>query len=251
MCSPISDHSVSPVSFLVTPDNEITILSDVIDTSSDDSWYSVRSGDQMNHQYYAILDNNVSMASDNAKDILADKDYQLSCLKTCLDVLRSDKTGSFKTALKVFAQKTLGSDTLPSTDNICPIIRFDARNEPHFDFHFFARELCLKVKHCLASDPEIINLSKIIYSIIIDDSKVENSVSEPLKVTSHEEIAPTKQVKDNSRISFKKVIRNVLKDLKVDDSERPFLVSKTVKLIHLFRRLKVFNGSSILHLISS
>ena len=137
---------------------QFTIASDDSDRDSD-------SVSNDGNQSFELDDSHPLVIYDN-KILWNDKEYQKSCLKNCIEVLRSDKSNHFRNSLKARALQTLNLGGLPSSPSVCPIIHFNAKGEPNFEFHFLAPNSPQSPSESLQEDSDVIFMSKTIYDTI-------------------------------------------------------------------------------------
>ena len=112
-----------------------------------------------------LNENHPLMKYKNRK-LWSDKEYQISSLKKLIEMMTNNHFYQ-KDALKTQALKTIKHPTLPSGLNVIPIIKFNAKGEPKFEFYFSAEDSPLDVQEVLQIDNEILILSKTIYECII------------------------------------------------------------------------------------
>ena len=106
-------------------------------------------------------DENYPLMKYENRNLWSDKDYQILCLRSLIEFLKDNIP--FMEELKTRAMDTLSSCTLPTGPTVFPIIRFNEKCEPNFDFHFLPEDSPLGVREVLQIDNEVIVLSKTIY----------------------------------------------------------------------------------------
>ncbi|XP_054159637.1 uncharacterized protein LOC128957847 [Oppia nitens] len=147
---------------------------------------------QLDKQLNKQLTTNIAIASDDESDIsdgrrsavseemddnhplmvyenrmfCIDKDIQIDCLKKTIEMLKNDSNGHFKTALKLQVMNTLNLTALPSGPHVIPIVKYNIKGEPNFEFFFGSANLPTNPMDSLHVDREIIDLSKVIYDCI-------------------------------------------------------------------------------------
>ena len=117
------------------------------------------------------LDENHPLMKYENRNYWCDKDYQITCFKQTIQMLKNDRSDRFKDALKLRALQTINLPSLPSGANIVPIIRYNSKGEPHFEFHFLVKDSPLAVRDVIKVDDQIVFHSQIIYEWITLPSK--------------------------------------------------------------------------------
>ncbi|CAG2118268.1 unnamed protein product, partial [Medioppia subpectinata] len=99
-------------------------------------------------------------------NVWSNKDYQIDCLNKTIEMLKNDTNGHFKDALKERVFLALNLPVLPNGSNVTPVIKYNVKGEPNFEFFFGSAQSPLEVRDVLQIDYRIIVLSKVIYDWI-------------------------------------------------------------------------------------
>jgi len=90
------------------------------------------------------------------------------CFKKTIEMLKNDRTHRFKEGLLIKAKQTMDLPALPPlTPNLTPIIRFNMKGHPDFEFYFLSKNSPVMATEVLKIDQQIVDLSKTIYEWII------------------------------------------------------------------------------------
>jgi len=152
----LSKYSLQPKS-LSTPANQLVVQQNLESDDDDDD------DDEESEE----LDENHPLVRYENRSFWIDKEYQIQCLKSAIEMVKNDESGLFRAALKQRAMETLNLPVLPSGPNLMPRIIFNQKGEPSFEFYFQSTQSPLHVTEELPNmNQQILELTRILYELI-------------------------------------------------------------------------------------